>query len=168
MRKIYLALIVVAIPSFSYSVLESDESAAADPAPKKRKMMSKLGINPHAAPDEITLKKSKGGKKTGGEKGGFFWKVYWKDTIAGKVFINIINKEPIGPHPSIQIFLNKKSQRKHIGRIAYRLACEQSVYDSIYAHMSKKNIASKKSAEAAGFKVFSSVGQLVLKWARKK
>lgn len=88
--------------------------------------------------------------------------------MAGKVFINYIEDEDIGNHASIQIFLNKASQGKHVGRHAYSMACELSQYDEVYAHMAKKNIASRKAAKAAGFEVYSDVGQLIMKWTRKK
>lgn len=59
--------------------------------------------------------------------------------------------ERYGEHPSVQIHLNKSERGKQIGRVAYRMACEQSGYDKVYAHMHKSNHASRKEAEEAGF-----------------
>lgn len=119
--------------------------------------------------ENVLLERGKGGKETGGGKGGFFWRVNAGGKRAGKVFINWIDEEPLGEHASIQIFLNKQSQGKHIGRFTYSKACTESSYDEVYAHMRKNNIASRKAAEAAGFKVVTMEGitQLLLKWARK-
>jgi hypothetical protein len=35
--------------------------------------------------------------------------------------------------------------------MGYRIACENSQYDVVYAHMRKSNIASRRAAEEAGF-----------------
>jgi hypothetical protein len=121
----------------------------------------------YADPADIVLKQGKGTKDHGGGEGGFYWRILYQQKPAGRAFINLIDEEPIGEHPSLQIFLNKKSQGKHIGRHVYRKACELSSYDKVYAHMSKSNIASRKAAEVAGFEVFSTVKQLVLRWVRK-
>lgn len=87
---------------------------------------------------------------------------------AGSIFINLIDDPHLGPHASIQIHLNRASQGKGVGRIAYKRACEESQYALIYAHMSKKNIASRRAAEAAGFLEISCEGesQLLMCWRK--
>jgi hypothetical protein len=117
----------------------------------------------------VTLIQGKGSKTTGGGPGGFFWWVYFKDKKAGKVYINKVNEAPIGEHASIQIFLNKSSQGKHIGRFAYQKACESSDYQDVYAHIAKKNIASERAASAAGFEVMNHLKtpQLLMHWSKK-
>jgi RimJ/RimL family protein N-acetyltransferase len=118
---------------------------------------------------EVELVRGKGSKNTGGGPGGFFWKIMYNGKSAGKVFINWIDIEPIGKHASIQIFLNKGSQGKHIGRIAYERACDLSEYREVYAHMRKTNLASYKSAIAAGFKErkIAGISQRLMRWVRK-
>ena len=113
-------------------------------------------------PDAIKLIRVKGTRGRGGDKGGESWRIEANGERAGVVFINLINELPIGEHASIQIFLNKKSQGKQIGRIAYRLATEASKYDTIYAHMRKSNIASQRAAEKAGFTKIIFSPQLVM------
>lgn len=85
------------------------------------------------------------------KKYSYYWHIYSDKVRAGYVFINYSDDPVLGKHASIQIFLNKKSQGKGIGRIGYREACKKSGLDIIYAHMRKNNIASKKAAIAAGF-----------------
>lgn len=119
--------------------------------------------------EDVILEEGKGGKGTGGGDGGFFWRVKVDGSSAGKVYINWINEPPIGPHASIQIFLNKTSQGKHIGRWAYKQACELSGYDTVYAHMRKSNTASQLASQHAGFSVctaFPTYRQLLMKWVR--
>ena len=117
---------------------------------------------------EIYLLQGKGSKGKGGDKGGHYWHIYTNDTRAGFVFINWIDEEPFGKHASIQIKINAKFQNRGIGQTAYRLACEKSGYDTIFAHMRKSNLASKKAAEAAGFQAVNSseISQLVMVWNR--
>lgn len=113
-------------------------------------------------PNTIKLIRVKGTRERGGNKGGESWRIEANGERAGVVFINLINELPIGEHASIQIFLNKKSQGKQIGRIAYKLAAEASKYDIIYAHMRKSNIASQRAAEKAGFTKIIFSPQLVM------
>lgn len=123
-----------------------------------------------ATEEEIELREGRGGRDTGGSEGGHHWGVFWNDKRAGKVYINLIESELLGQHPSLQIYLNKKSQGKGIGRIAYRMACEMSRYDTIYAYMAKKNIASRRATLAAGFVriMADAVPQILMQWDRKK
>ena len=104
----------------------------------------------------------------GAGPGGQKWRIDYQGKRAGEVFVNVIDDEQLGRHASIQIFLNLKSQGLGIGRIAYRKACELSQHAVIYAHMRKSNLASRKAAEAAGFKDATPTGaiQLVLRWER--
>jgi hypothetical protein len=153
---------------------EDDSSKEVQEPEKRSKKAGKKSDDEKAsslfAPEkEVTLKQGKGSKDTGGGKGGFHWSIFWNDKRAGKVYINMVDLKPIGLHPSIQIYLNKSSQGRHIGRVAYQKACEASNYDTIYAHMKKSNLASRKAAEAAGFKAIKMAGitQLLLRWVRK-
>lgn len=134
---------------------------------KDENSLDKIKSTQFALKNDIDLVKGKGSKETGGGDGGFFWKIFHQNESAGKVFINWIDEKPIGEHASIQIFLNKKSQGKHIGRIVYEMACKESGYKEVYAHMSKKNIPSYKAALAAGFQLYSDHPQRIMKWTRK-
>jgi RimJ/RimL family protein N-acetyltransferase len=91
-----------------------------------------------------------------------------KGKRAGYVFINVIQDAFFGEHPSIQIHLNVSERGKQIGRVAYRLACEQSALPIVYAHMSKKNTASRRAAEEAGFQPVTKEGltQFAMVWHR--
>lgn len=122
------------------------------------------------AEKDVQLVAGKGTDKHGGGEGGQYWHIYVNEQRAGYIFINIISNEFLGEHPSIQIFLNQASRGKQIGRVAYRLACEKSNYDLIYAHMRKSNIASIRAAEEAGFVVVEKKGmpQYSMKWLRSK
>ena len=118
---------------------EQTEEKGQDEIQKKVEMKKKLKEKEEVKETEIELKPGKGSNKTGGGAGGHFWKIFCYGETVGKVYINLIDEVPIGKHPSLQIYLNKRSQNKGIGKVAYRLACEASQYDTIYAHMSKKN-----------------------------
>ena len=87
------------------------------------------------------------GKGSGGEK----WRIDVAGMRAGVVYINVIDDPLIGRHASIQIYLNIKSQGRGIGRLGYLKACQLSQHPTIYAHMRKSNIASRRAAEAADF-----------------
>jgi RimJ/RimL family protein N-acetyltransferase len=117
-------------------------------------------------PQDIRLVEGKGSDKHGGGAGGHYWHIYNGDKRAGHIFINLISDEYIGPHASVQIFLNQAERGKQIGRIAYRLACEISGYDTVYAHMRKSNKASIRAAEEAGFAVVDNkdISQRTMVW----
>jgi hypothetical protein len=120
-------------------------------------------------PKEVQLVKGKGTPETGGGPGGHYWHIETGHRRAGNIFINIIKCDLYGEHPSVQIHINKDQRGKQIGRIAYRLACEQSGYDNVYAHMRKSNLASKRAAEEAGFKALDDKQpQLTMVWERSK
>lgn len=104
------------------------------------------------------------GKGPGGEK----WRIEVGNTRAGEVYINLIDEPPLGYHASLQIYLNIKSQGRGIGRIGYTKACQLSAHETIYAHMRRSNIASRRAAEAAGFIEATPPGfkQLILCWTR--
>lgn len=97
-----------------------------------------------------------------------YWHIYTDSERAGKVFIKLIDEAPFGKHHSIQIFINKANQGQGIGSIAYKMACEASDLVEIYAHMRKSNIASKRAAEKAGFRVINlpNIRQLSLVWRK--
>ncbi|WP_143103724.1 GNAT family N-acetyltransferase [Methylobacterium gossipiicola] len=101
--------------------------------------------------DAVRLVATKGTKGRGGGRDGEAWRIELDGQRAGQVFINLIDQPPIGPHASIQIYLNRASQGRGIGTIGYGLACAASRYDVIYAHMQKSNTASARAAAAAGF-----------------
>jgi hypothetical protein len=64
--------------------------------------------------------------------------------------------------------VNKNLHGRGIGRTAYRMACEQSGHDSVFAHMRKGNLASQRAASLAGFEVVNdpAVAQLAMRWTR--
>lgn len=184
--KKYLKLLVFSLAFIvvndSYSAGDIDGSTRRGGKPAAKRSRSATVERPakrvaaakaYFGEDDVEIKKGKGSAKTGGGKGGYFWWVYTTDAKAekkaGKVYINFINEDPVGEHASIQIFLNKASQGKHIGRWAYKKACEASSYDLVYAHIRKSNLASIRAAEAAGFvKCFPRAPQLIMRWARVK
>lgn len=118
--------------------------------------------------DTVALVAGKGSKSSGGGPGGSYWHIHVGEQRAGKIFINVIDESPLGQHASIQIFLNQRSQGRRIGRVAYRLACEACGHDTVYAHMRKSNVASRRAAEEAGFVADETPGhtQLVMVWRR--
>jgi hypothetical protein len=127
------------------------------PATKKR-------TEERVKPIEIILKPGKGTKNRGGSKGGFFWHIYYKDKKVGKVFINYDHDKQ---EAYIQVFVNRANQGKGIGRVAYKKACEESGYSSVFAIVRKSNIASIRAAEAAGFvKIGTESGQLKMVWKK--
>jgi hypothetical protein len=114
--------------------------------------------------EDVVLVPVAGTPDRGNGPGGEKWRIDVRGIRAGVVFINVIDEPPIGRHASIQIYLNIQSQGKGIGRIGYLKACEMSQHSTVYAHMRKSNIASRKAAEAAGFVNASPPGysQLIL------
>lgn len=125
------------------------------PAPRNRARVSA---------SEVQLMKRNGRKAKGDGPQGEYWEVRVMEKRAGEVFVNVIDEPPLGRHASLQIFLNKPDQGRGIGRIAYRMAAEESVHDRLYLHMRKANVASRIAAEAAGFLDASPPGitQLIL------
>ncbi len=134
------------------------------PTPKPKVVVPPKG-GPKVDAGRVTLVAGHGGKGKGDGPGGEYWRVQIDGKRAGAVFVNLIDEQPLGPHASMQIFLNVKDQGKGIGRVAYRLAAEASRYDTIYLHMRKSNDASRIAAELAGFIDVSPAGaiQLTLK-----
>ncbi len=125
------------------------------PAPKRPTPKPKVAPSPpHRDPvteADVYLAPVKGTADRGGGPGGEAWRIDVNGKRAGVIFINQIDEPPVGRHASIQIYLNKPSQGRHIGRVAYRKAAEVSEYAVIYAHMRKSNTASRRAAEEAGF-----------------
>lgn len=136
--------------------------------PKVRKQTTKAQREP-VTPESVHLKQAKGSKNRGGGPGGNYWHIFVGEERAGYVFINVIDELPFGQHASIQISVNAKNRNKHIGRVAYRLACEQSKHDKVVAHMRKSNLASKRAAEEAGFQVVEdeNIPQMAMIWRRQ-
>lgn len=82
---------------------------------------------------------------------GFYWHIMFANERVGKVYIDFISNEILGVHPSLDIFINKNFQGRHIGRYAYEMACIESELDTVYMHTRKSNIGSIRAAEEAGF-----------------
>jgi len=142
--------------------------------PGKRKVATKKSTksagrsDERVSPSDVSLVEGKGTTGRGAGAGGHYWHIYAGGKRVGKVYINVIEEEPFGKHASIQIYLNQQAQGKGIGRVAYRLACEQSQHDEIIAHMRKSNVSSMKAALAAGFEVVDDekISQLAMRWTR--
>lgn len=119
-------------------------------------------------PDRVGLDAGKGSKGRGDRPGGGYWHIHEGERRVGNVYINVIDEPPIGRHASIQIHINKADQGRGIASVAYRLASEASGHDTIYAHMRKSNIASRKAAQTAGYEVVEDdrVRQLLMRWQR--
>jgi hypothetical protein len=116
---------------------------------------------------DVHLITGKGTAESGGGPGGRYWHIEVGGKRAGQIFINIIKCELYGEHPSVQIHLNQDQRGKQIGRVAYRLACEQSGYQRVYAHMRKSNLPSRRAAEEAGFDALDDKRiQLTMLWQR--
>lgn len=129
------------------------------------KAKSRLGP---VAPTDVELVRSVGSRKRGGGPGGEAWIVMAEGKRAGTAYINVVSDDIRGVHASFHIFLNRPSQGRLIGRIAYRLCCEASSHGVIYAHMRKSNIASRAAAMHARFTDATAAddSQLVLVWRR--
>lgn len=119
-------------------------------APKKPFVPSS---EPRATEADVSLDEGKGGTpRTGGGPGGRFWHVRYRGVTAGRAYINYHETEAGDPRPSVTVMLNKQSQGRGIGTIAFRKAAEGSQYDEVYATVTKKNIASRNALERAGFR----------------
>lgn len=119
-------------------------------------------------PAQVRLVAGKGSAQRGGGPGGHYWHIYLGEKRAGYVYINVIDEPPFGKHASIQIHINQGFRGRGIGRVAYRLACEQSHHDVVIAHMRKSNVASQRAAAAAGFKFVNepAISQIAMQWTR--
>lgn len=138
-----------------------------NPTPKPPLVVAHSPLGP-IDPGQVQLVRSRGTPKRGGGPGGEAWVIEAGGVRAGTVFINVIEEPPLGKHASLQIFLNRESQGRQIGRLAYRAACDASEYNVVYAHMRKSNIASRRAAEEAGFADVTPAGhsQLIMKHVR--
>lgn len=123
---------------------------------------------PKVQVEAVALVRVPGTPGKGGGVGGEKWRIEVAGARAGEVYVNLIDEPPLGRHASLQIYLNLKSQGRHIGRAAYAKACEMSQHDRIYAHMRRSNLASRQAALAAGFADATPTGftQLILVWRR--
>lgn len=126
-------------------------------------------INEQVNYDSIKLIEGKV-KKSNSSGHDFYWHIYANAVRAGQVYIDFVENPVLGRHAAINIFLNQKSQSKGIGRIGYEQACKKSNLDTVYAHMRKNNLASKKAAKAAGFTEITDerFNQVVMIWHNKK
>ena len=122
------------------------------------------------ADSDVRLERVKGTPGKGGGVGGEAWDIIAGNEKVGDIYINQIDEAPVGKHASIQIYLNRTAQGRGIGRVAYRLASEESSNDVIYAHMRKINVASRRAAEEAGYvdAALPGTAQLIMKWTRKR
>ncbi|WP_431293486.1 GNAT family N-acetyltransferase [Pedobacter sp. P26] len=100
---------------------------------------------------------------------GKYWHIMLGNKRVGKIYIDFKENEVLGNHPSLDIFINKQFQGRHIGRYAYELACLESALDKVYMHTRKSNIGSIRAAEEAGFKHIEhpAFKQIVMVWERK-
>jgi RimJ/RimL family protein N-acetyltransferase len=121
-------------------------------------------------PSSIRLERGKGSAGRGAGAGGRYWHIYQGDERVGNVYVNEIDEAPLGRHASLQIQINKAHQRRGIGKVAYRLASEDSGHDVVYAHMRKSNAGSRRAAQAAGYEVVEDdrIGQLLMRWTRSR
>ena len=124
--------------------------------------------NQYATEEDVEFVRGKISRSKKEQADNDFWNIFFRKERAGRVWIDLIDFPLLGRQAFIQIFLNKKSQGKHIGRIAYGRACALSHYDVIYASMRKNNIASYRSAQAAGFREVKNTAfkQRLMKWSR--
>ncbi|MFN0024383.1 MAG: GNAT family N-acetyltransferase [Parvularculaceae bacterium] len=142
----------------------------ARPTPKPPPTV-RVSARPPATPSEVRLvARTRPRKDRGGGPGGFAWEIYVGDEIAGEVFINRVDEGAHKGEAFIEIYLNRENQGRKIGRTAYRLAAEQSSYDTVHAVMRKSNNASWRAAEEAGFVDATPPGgkQKAMLWRRKK
>lgn len=123
---------------------------------------------PAVTPGSVRLEPGKGSPGRGGGRGGQYWHIFEDSQRAGCVWVDKVDDEHLGTHASLTIELNQSSRGRGIGRLAYRLAAEASGYEEVWLHMRKSNIASRKSAEHAGFAVVDILGQrqLTMRWRR--
>lgn len=135
---------------------------------KKRKTLAKHSSKTQVEAGTVRLVPGSGSAGHGGELGGHYWHIQVVGKRAGNVFINSIAHEILGRHASIQIHVNQDQRGRGIGRVAYRLACEMSEYDEVFAHMRKSNTPSRRAAEAAGFVAVNNrlITQLTMVWHR--
>lgn len=91
------------------------------------------------------------------------WKIYYKDSLAGKVSIKKSDK------PTLDIHVSKKYRSRGIGSKAIALALKNSDLDKVYAHIRKSNVASIKAARSAGFKESKDAKsrQIIMEWSKK-
>lgn len=139
------------------------------PTPKPKEVKPKPPAQ-RVSPGDVSLEPVKGTAGKGGDPGGEAWHIVVDGEKVGDVYINLIDEAPVGKHASIQIYLNRKAQGRGIGRVGYRLASEASRNDTIYAHMRKANVASRRAAEEAGYIDASPPGftQLIMRWDRRR
>ena len=141
----------------------------AHPTPKPKEVKPKPPSERVAA-SEVRLERVRGTPGKGGDPGGEAWDICVGSEKVGDIYINQIDEAPVGKHASIQIYLNRTAQGRGIGRVAYRLASEESRNEVIYAHMRKINVASRRAAEEAGYvdAALPGTAQLIMKWTRKQ
>ena len=150
----------------SLSTSKHKRTTQRTPKPAAVQAKSKLGP---ATVDSIEFIKTPGSRERGGGPGGDAWIILAQGKRAGTAYISMVEDPIRGKHPSFHVFLNRPSQGRQIGRIAYEHCCVASQHNVIYAHMRKSNIASRKASEHAGFVEATAPedSQLVMVWRRQ-
>jgi RimJ/RimL family protein N-acetyltransferase len=115
----------------------------------------------------IELREGRGGRVHAGVSGAY-WHIFLDGRRVGHVAVVDAEDETFGQHGAIDIHVNQDQRGRQIGRVAYRLAAEQSARATVVARMRKQNAASRRAAEAAGFVAAPEAPgtQLTLVWRR--
>lgn len=100
---------------------------------------------------------------------GKYWHIMLGEIRVGKIYIDFKHNDVLGVHPSVDIFINKQFQGRHIGRYAYEMACKLSGLSKVYMHTRKSNLGSIRAAEEAGFHhvINEAFKQVVMVWESK-
>jgi hypothetical protein len=167
------------LPSKNKNVSKAKTSMAKNEKKKQKKRSAKRYLAPNsrlptkkcekAQPSMVRLEAGKGASGRGGGSGGHYWHIHLDVVRVGYVYINVISEPPFGKHASIQIHINETHRGRGIGRVAYKLACENGIHDEVIATMRKSNLASQRAAAEAGFSVIENVkySQMAMRWTRK-
>lgn len=104
--------------------------------------------------------------KGGGKR--LYWHVFHAGKHAGHVSIDYHGTFGNPQDASIDVQLNKRSQGRGIGTLAFRRACELSGLPEVLASIRKGNHASRIAAERAGFFPLDEQpsGELLMVWRR--
>lgn len=118
------------------------------------------------SPESIMFIPMRPGRKRGVRR--VAWRVMHAGQRAGTVAILCHEENGAVVKPSIDVQLNKRSQGRGIGTLAFQRAAELSGFKQVFASIAKKNIASRIAAKRAGFVELApeASGELVLVWRR--
>lgn len=136
------------------AIVRPSPSDAIKPEPSLRPSKSTRAAQ--GSPPRVTLQPSK--------RNRLHWKILVDGTSAGLVKID----EASPGHWTIYIKVNQDRRGQGIASNAYALAATDSRLPEVWAHMAKKNVASKKAAMNAGFVEVDDPKerQLLLRWTR--